>query len=148
MPKRSRTTFQAARRIALGFPGVEEGISYGTDAFRVKGRFLPRLREDGETLVVKCGFDERDYRMMADPPTFFTTDHYRRYATELVRLLTVSPRDLHDVLEQAWRMHAPKRLLAQYEPVAERGARAPNSSPSGGGTPARGRRRGPESQRS
>src|ERR1043166_5406885 len=132
MPKRSRTTFQAARRIALGFPGVEEGISYGTDAFRVKGRFLPRLREDGETLVVKCGFDERDYRMMADPSTFFTTDHYRGYPTVLVRLVRVSPRDLHDV----------------HEPGAERGARAPNSSPSGGGTPARGRRRGPESQRS
>src|ERR1051325_1810181 len=101
MPKRSRTTFQAARRFALALPGVEEGFSYGTQAFRVKGRFLARLREDGETLVVKCGFDERDFRMQADPDTFFSTDHYRGYPTVLVRLATVGAAGLHDPLEQA-----------------------------------------------
>ena len=130
MTKRPRTTFETARRIARTFPGVEEGVSYGTAAFRVKGKFLARLREDGETLVVKCGFDERDFRMMADPATFFTTDHYRGYPTVLVRLATVSPSDLHDVLEQAWRMHAPKRLLAQYGPEArERGRAARRNQP-------------------
>jgi hypothetical protein len=43
----------------------------------VRGKFLARVRDDGETLVVKCGDDERDFRMQADPATFFTTDHYR-----------------------------------------------------------------------
>jgi len=28
------------------------------------------LWEDGETLVVKCGDDERDFRMQADPRRF------------------------------------------------------------------------------
>ncbi len=64
-----KVNFDTVRRIALEFPGVEEGVSYGTAAFRVRGKFLSRLREDGETLVVKCGFDERDFRMQADPQT-------------------------------------------------------------------------------
>ena len=105
-------SFDAVRKTALALPGVEEGTCYGTAAFRVKGRFLARLKEDGETLVVKCGFDERDFRMQADPKTFFTTDHYRGYPTVLVRLTTVRADDLRDVIEQAWRTNAPKRLLS------------------------------------
>jgi hypothetical protein len=108
-------TFETVRRLALAFPAVEEGISYGTPAFRVRGRFLARLREDGKALVVKCGYEERDFRMQADPKTFFVTDHYRGYPTVLVRLATVDPGDLRDVLEQAWRLHAPKRLVAEYD---------------------------------
>lgn len=108
-------TFAAARRLALELPAVEEGTSYGTPAFRVRGKFLARLREDGESLAIKCGFEERDLRLQADPVTFFTTDHYRGYPTVLVRLAKVRPADLRDVLEQAWRIHAPKRLVAEYD---------------------------------
>jgi hypothetical protein len=103
------------RRLALAFPGVEEGLSYGTPGFRVRGKFLARLWEDGEILVVKCGDDERDYRMKADPETFFMTDHYRGYPTVLVRLANVTDGDLQEVLEQAWRLHAPRRLVAEYD---------------------------------
>jgi hypothetical protein len=114
MPSR-KVTFATALRIARTFPGVEEGTSYGTPALRVGKKFLARLREDGETLVVKCGFDERDLRMQADPGTFFNTDHYRGYPSVLVRLARVSERDLRDVLEVAWRLNAPKRLVAGYK---------------------------------
>src|SRR5205823_9874076 len=98
----------------------------GTPGFRVRGKFLARLWEDGETLVVKCGDDERDFRMQADPETFFTTDHYRGYPTVLIRLARVRTADLRDILEQAWRRSAPKRLIAEYEkrsPVIKPGAR-------------------------
>jgi hypothetical protein len=115
MPKRSRVTLATVRRLALAFPGVEEGLSYGTPGFRVRGKFLARMWEDSETLVVKCGDDERDYRMKADPETFFITDHYRGYPTVLVRLASVTTTDLRDVLEQAWRLNAPRRLIQEYE---------------------------------
>lgn len=107
-------TFQKVRRMMLAFPGVEEGTCYGTLAFRVKGKFLARLREDGETLVIKCGDDERDRRMALDPETFFTTDHYDGYPSVLVCLTTVAVDDLREVLEQAWRLNAPKRLVDDF----------------------------------
>jgi hypothetical protein len=50
-------TFDTVREIALSLPGVEEGTSYGTAAFRVRGKFLARLREDGETLALRIGMD-------------------------------------------------------------------------------------------
>lgn len=107
-------TVQAARRLLLALPGVEEGPCYGTPGFRVRKKFLARLRDDGRTLVVKCGDDERDFRMEADPGAFFTTDHYRGYPTVLVRLASVNPSDLREVLEEAWRRAAPKRLVAAF----------------------------------
>lgn len=115
MSRRRGVTVAAARKLLLSFPGVEEGPCYGTPGFRVRGKFLARLREDGETLAVKCGFDERDFRMQADPETFFTTDHYRGYPTVLIRLPTVAAQDLRAVFELAWRLRAPKRLLAEYD---------------------------------
>ena len=108
-------TFATVRRVALSFPGVEEGSSYGTAGFRVRGRFLARLKEDGESLVVKCGFDERDFRMEANPRAFFITEHYRGYPTVLIRLETVTLAELREVFEQAWRLNASRKLLSEYD---------------------------------
>lgn len=115
MPKHTVVTFEAVRRLLLALPGVEEGSCYGTPGFRVRGKFLARIKEDGETLVVKCGDDERDLRMLADPETYFITDHYRGYPTVLVRLARASVEDLRELLEAAWRRNAPKRLIAERD---------------------------------
>jgi hypothetical protein len=109
-------TFAAVRKLALALPGVEEGTSYGTPAFKVRGKLLARLREDGETLVLRVGFDLRDLLMNADPETFYVTDHYRGYPFVLVSLPRVARPRLRDVLEEAWRQSAPKTLLAAHMP--------------------------------
>ncbi|MFL5489679.1 MAG: MmcQ/YjbR family DNA-binding protein [Gemmatimonadaceae bacterium] len=101
----------------MQFPAVEEGPCYGTAGFRVRGKFLARLRDDDTTLVVKCGAVERDLRMQADPATFYTTDHYRDYPTVLVRLANVTKEDLRDVVEVGWRRLAPKRLRESIDRV-------------------------------
>jgi hypothetical protein len=103
-------TFAAVRRIALTFPGVEEGLSYGTPAFRVGGKLLARLHDSGEALVVKIGFDEREMLMQADPDTFYITDHYRGYPMMLVRIARIDAATLRRLLDQTWRDIAPKRL--------------------------------------
>lgn len=108
-------TFQALREMATALPGVEEGTSYGTPAFRVKGRFFIRLKEDGETIVLKTDFYERDHLMAAHPEAFFITDHYRDYPAVLVRLAAVSPTHLRRLVVDSWRRHAPKRLVDSYD---------------------------------
>lgn len=110
-PRRTgRLTFATVRRLALALPAVEEGLSYGTPGFRVAGKFLARLKEDGETLAVRIDFDTRDALMQSDPDTFFITDHYRGYPALLVRLETVGETRLRRLLEEAWRFSAPARL--------------------------------------
>jgi hypothetical protein len=108
-------TFDEVRKLALALPEVEEGTSYGTPAFKVRKKFLSRLKEDGETLVIRIDFDERDILMTANPETFYITDHYRGYPAMLVRLATVDPDDLRELFEGAWRLVAPKRLVAALD---------------------------------
>ena len=105
-------------RMARAFPEVEPGTAYGTPALRVRKRFMLRLREDQKSLAVRCGFDERDFRLRADPRTFYVTDHYRGYPAVLVRLDRVSPRVMREVLEQAWRVNAPKTLVRGWDETA------------------------------
>ena len=107
--------FEDVRRIALALDNVEEGTSYGTPAFKVAGKLLARLHQDGESLVVKIDPAERAMRMKADPETFYITDHYLNYPWILVRISSVDPDDLRDLLEDAWRLTAPKRLVNEYD---------------------------------
>lgn len=107
-------SFDTVRELALGFPGVEEGTSYGTPTLRVKGKFLARLHEDGETLVLKVDYAAREVLMAADPGTFYVTGHYSCYPMMLVRLSTVRLADLQQLIADAWQSNAPKRLIQQH----------------------------------
>src|SRR5262245_3428126 len=88
--KKAMVTFADARDLALAIEGVEESTSYGTPAFKVAGKLLARLREDGETLVVRADHDARDLLMRSDPEVFFVTDHYADHPWVLVRLPRVA----------------------------------------------------------
>lgn len=108
-------TFDTVRQIALALPGVEEGTSWGTPAFRVRGKFFTRLREEDNSLVVKVGDDYRDMLLKANPNLYFVTDHYAGYPAVLIRLAEADPDDIAEAFEQAWRLAAPKKLIAEYE---------------------------------
>lgn len=112
----SGVDFETVREIVCALPGVEEGTSYGTPAFRVRKRFFVRLRDDGEVIVVKLASDEeREALMAAKPATFFTTDHYRGHPMLLVRLAKVRKGELAELLQRAWRELAGKRLRAEFD---------------------------------
>jgi len=99
----------------MAFPGVEEAPCYGTPGYRVRSALLARLKEDGETLVVKTTFVDRDFLLSARPDLYFITDHYRNYPYLLVRLKVSRADELRDLVEAAWRRAAPKRLVAAYD---------------------------------
>ena len=111
---KSVVTYDTVRDIGLALPGVEEGMSYGTRALKVKGKLLARLRDDPDILVIRTDPIERDHRMKTNPGAFFITDHYRDYPWMLVRLSRVTAADLRDLMEQAWRRVASKRLVARH----------------------------------
>jgi hypothetical protein len=108
-------TAREVRRIALSFPGIEEGMTYGTPSFRVKGRFLARIDEKEEALILKVGFDRRDALLQDDPETFYLTDHYVGYPMVLIRLATVQPRILRGLIEEEWRRLSSHRTVAAYD---------------------------------
>lgn len=107
-------TYDAIRRLALALPGVEEGMAYGTPSLHIRCKLMARLREDGETVVVKIDPAERTSLIEREPDTFFITDHYRDHPVVLINLLSVRPEVLPTLIEGAWRQVTPKRLLAAW----------------------------------
>jgi hypothetical protein len=105
-------TFQQVCAMALALPEVTQSVTHGTPSLRVKERFFSRLLEDGETLSLKCDQDLRDVLIEARSEVFCITEHYRNYAYVLVRLPKADLAELRDLVERAWRMTAPKRLVA------------------------------------
>lgn len=110
--RNKKVTFDTVRQIAQTLPGAEESTSYGTPAFKVKGKLFARQHQDGESLVVGVDFDEREEMMSAAPEKFYITDHYLNYPWMLVRLSKVRPDELRDLLIGSWRRVAPKNLAA------------------------------------
>ena len=108
-------TFDEVRQYARTLPGIEDGSSYGTPAFRVRDRLLGRLHDDGERLVLKIDLAEREALLQMQPSTFTVTPHYEPYPLVLIRLETVDPLELRELITEAWRQEAPKRLVADFD---------------------------------
>lgn len=102
-------TFTDVSRLGRALAGVTESTSYGTPSLKVDGKLLVRLKEDGETLVLRMDFVNRDLLLRAEPDLFFLTDHYLNYPSILLRLGRVTPARLAELLEDAWRLVAPQR---------------------------------------
>ena len=81
--------------LAIGrrLPEVEEGTWFRTPCLRVRKKSFCRMKEDGETLVVKVVDEEDKHALIAsDPEVFSTTPHYDGYAYVLVALAARRPR--------------------------------------------------------
>ena len=103
-------TYDDVRAIALELPGVEEGTSYGTAALKVRGKLFVRLKEDGETIVLRTDEFERSHLIRSHPKIFYITDHYRDYPWVLVRLRAVRRPMIKALIEGAWTRVAPRAL--------------------------------------
>jgi hypothetical protein len=115
-------TFKTVRKIALSLENAEESTSYGTPAFKVRGVLFLRLKEDGESLVVRADFEQRDALIAEDPATYYITDHYLKYEWVLVRLGRVDPAAMRDLIRMAWRSAS---LAATTKRRTSRVSRAP-----------------------
>jgi hypothetical protein len=106
-------TWEDVVALAHVLPGVEEGTAYGTPALRVRGRFLGRVREDGETLAIRCDIDERPL-LVEKHAELFVTPHYEDYPMVLVSLPTADPDLVRELVEDAWAERAPKRMVQAW----------------------------------
>jgi hypothetical protein len=115
-----RADYQRYVALVKRLPGVEESTSHGTPSIKVKGKLLSRLRTEAEgALALRCDFIDREILLQSDPEAFFLTDHYRNYPTILVRLEKVRLDALPDLIERAWRLVAPPKLVAQFDAASK-----------------------------
>ena len=114
-------SFDDLRRIALALPEVTANDA-GTE-FRVDGKLFAhpwlervdpkRARVPNlDVAVIRIAAEaDKDVLISMDPSVFFTEPHFDGYASIHVRLAAVSESILQQLLADAWRTRAPKRLL-------------------------------------
>ena len=111
-PPRKRTAwdiFETVKAVGLELPGVEATWKYdGSPVLKIGGSFLAGVAthpsaEPG-TLVVRSGFEEREYLMEDAPETYYLTDYYRSYPLVLVRVSRIDRDALRDLLSVSRRL--------------------------------------------
>jgi hypothetical protein len=89
------------------------------DIERIALSFPETIHEDTGFRVQKKGFcwyyADKEVLIAADPAKFFTDDHYRGFPAVLVRLTEINADELAELIEDAWRIQAPKRLVKAFD---------------------------------
>ena|SRR5579863_10570047 len=110
------------RALALKLPEVVDESADGKLVFSVGGKsfcwtYLERVKPKApriarpDVLAVRCPIDHKEMLINVEPGIFFDDDHYRGYPAVLVRLAAIDKKTLAALLQSAWRLQAPKRLL-------------------------------------
>ena len=115
-------THEEMEAIVMAFPGAEKGVSYGSPAYKLNGKFFTRLRGADQSLVIMdVGFDEREMLMEAEPATFHLTAHYKDFPCVLARMESLHPGSFRNFLDRRFRKIAPKKLVRDYDAAAVSG---------------------------
>ena len=119
MPAAIAKSYERYLKIALALPGAEASTSYGTPSVKVRGKIMSRWRTEAEgALAIRCDFLDRQILLQAQSEVFFLTDHYVNYPMILMRIEKASRDVLMDVVERAWRLVAPDKLVKQLNAVS------------------------------
>jgi hypothetical protein len=109
-------TADDVRRVALSLPRTVERLVRDRVKFNV-GRIVYATLSRDETLM-GCGFpkEEREAAVAAEPGKFLLPGAGdMRYHWIVVRLAAVTRDEMHELVEDAWRMATPKRVAAAYD---------------------------------
>ncbi len=104
-----------ARRLALSLPEVTEAPHFDMASFRVRGKIFVTVPPEGTRLHVFIDpLEVEGY--VAQHPAAFEPLHWGGRLSELRVSLAATPAAvLAEVIEEAWRRTAPKRLVADFD---------------------------------
>ena len=117
------------RRLALALPEAHEVEAWGESTFRVRDKLFAMYAAEGNhhgggrpAVWVKAAAGNQDLMVRAAPERFFVPPYVGKSGWVGV-FLDGAPDwpEVAELLRDAWRLTAPKRLLARHEPPAGAG---------------------------
>jgi hypothetical protein len=106
---------RTVRKIALSLPEAEERETWETATFRVRNKIFVMFSDRERELWIKSDFDEQRALTQTDPETFFVPPYVGPSGWVGVRIRTVERDELSELVTEAWRLTAPKRLVAAFD---------------------------------
>jgi hypothetical protein len=104
-----------ARRLALSLPETEERETWGHPTFRVRDKMFGAMDEAGTSMTVKATKEAQAALVGSEPETFSVPAYVGQHGWVAVRLDRVDPEELAELVEEAWRMTAPKRVIRAFD---------------------------------
>lgn len=106
----------AVTKVLLGLPGVEEHEGWaGQPAFKVRKKGFVYLSADETSVMLKALREEQEALVAEDPDIYTPSWASGRFAWLEVRLSAADDEELEELLIEAWRLTAPKSLIAQID---------------------------------
>jgi hypothetical protein len=105
----------AFRELALALPEAEERETWGHPTFRIRNKMFASMATDGSTATVKAIPEEQAACIGSDPETFFMPAYVGKHGWIGIQLERVDPAELEELVTDAWRLTAPKRLVKSFD---------------------------------
>jgi len=103
------------RRMALALPDTVEQETWGTPTFRVRKKIFVMFSDEQREAWVKSTHDEQRALTQMDPETFFVPPYVGPSGWIGVRFRSVDRDEMRELITEAWRMTAPKRLVTAFD---------------------------------
>ena len=103
------------RSFALTLPEAEERETWETATFRVRDRIFMMFSEHERHAWIKSTFDEQQALVTMDPDTYFVPPYMGSKGWVGVVISKADGGELRELVTEAWRMTAPKRLVATFD---------------------------------
>jgi len=103
------------RTFALGMPEAQERETWETATFRVRGKIFFMYSEHERHAWIKSTSDEQLALVAMDPDAFFVPPYVGPSGWIGVVLSKADGGEVRELVTEAWRMTAPKRLVAAFD---------------------------------
>ncbi|MET9222280.1 MmcQ/YjbR family DNA-binding protein [Streptomyces sp. NPDC088197] len=114
-------TFEEFADSALALPRAHRQITWGSEhTFRVGEKIFAMGNPDGAHVSLKASKEDQTELIAADPGTFSPAPYVGRFGWVRAALDSVDPDELAELLTEAWRRTAPRRLVKEFDEAAGR----------------------------
>jgi hypothetical protein len=103
------------RAFALSLPETEERETWETATFRVRGKIFVMFSERERQAWIKSNHDEQRALVAQDPGAWFTPPYVGPSGWVGAVLSKADGDEVRELVVEAWRMTAPKRLVAGFD---------------------------------
>ena len=102
-------------KLALSYPEAWEDHPWDETVVKVRKKIFVMFSDGEREAWVKSTRDEQQALVQMDPETFFVPPYVGPRGWVGVRFRTVDRAEMRELVTEAWRMTAPKRLVAAFD---------------------------------
>lgn len=103
------------RAIVAGLRETEERETWGHSTFRVRDKMFAGMDNDGHALTLKASKTEQRALLSGRPEVLFVPKYVGVRGWVGIRLNGIDGDELQELVTEAWRMSAPKRMVASFD---------------------------------